>query len=129
MKRNLALLVGGVLALWAVSAWPARSLWGDDALLFSATAALLCLVPGVLTLVWCQKSIGGTPEQRLMAAMGGTMVRMLVAIGAGFLLFFAVPALHEPAFLIWIVAFYLITMALEVSLVVRQISAANTPQQ
>jgi hypothetical protein len=129
LKRNVALLIGGVVALWAVSALPARALWGDEALVLSGIAALICLVPGVLTLVWCQKSIGGPPEQRLLAVMGGTMTRMFVVVAAGFLLYYAVPALHEPAFLIWVVVFYLVTLAIEVTLVVKELSATNPPPQ
>jgi hypothetical protein len=127
--RNLALLVIGVLGLWALLFWPARAIWGEDAVLFSSAAAVICLVPAALTLVWCQKSLAGTPEQRLAAVMGGTMARMFVAVGAGVLLFFAVQAFHEPAFLIWVLVFYLATLALEVGLVVKEMSAANPPQQ
>ncbi len=129
MRRNLVLLVGGVLALWILLAVPARHIWGDDAVLFSGAAAAICLIPAVLTMVWCHKTATGTPEQRLAAVMGGTMARMLTAIGAGVLLFFTVPAFHEPAFLSWVLVFYLATLALEVSLVVRELSAANPPQQ
>jgi hypothetical protein len=126
--RNVALLVVGVLGLWAVLYWPARAIWGEEVLLFSGTAALLCLIPGILTFVWCQTSAAGPPEQRLLAVMGGTMVRMFVAAGVGIGLYFAVPALQEPAFLIWVLVFYLATLAIEVTLVVREVSAANPRQ-
>jgi hypothetical protein len=127
--RNLALLTCGVLGLWALLFWPARAIWGEEAIIYSGTAAILCLVPGILTLVWCQKSARGTPEERLLGVMGGTMARMFAAAGVGILLFFAVPVFHDPAFLIWVVVFYLATLAIEVGLVVRELSTASPPQQ
>jgi hypothetical protein len=74
----------------------------------------------VATMVWCHFAFGGTSEQQLAAVLGGTGLRLLVAIGGGVGLSRSVPALDHPAFLIWVVVFYLITLALEITLVVRR---------
>jgi hypothetical protein len=129
VKRNLTVLVGGVLALWLLLAIPAQLVWGETALWFSGTAALLCLLPAVGTLLWSQWSFKGSPEQRLAAMMGGTMVRMFLAGGGAMLLFSAVPKFHESAFLIWVLVFYLATLGLEVFLLVREASAEGSTQQ
>jgi hypothetical protein len=59
---------------------------------------------------------------------------MLAVAGGSIGLYFGVEALNRPAFLIWVVVFYLTTLALEVVLVVRRQNAltgavAGQPQQ
>ncbi len=120
MIRQLALLWGGTLLLWLVVALPAAALLGTTALIDTSVACGLCLLPMTATMLWCHWAFGGSPEQQLAAVMGGTSVRMLVVAGGSIGLFFAVAALHRPAFLIWVVVFYLATLALEVILVVRR---------
>lgn len=116
MTRSLSLLVGGSLAFWLVVVYPAHLLWGDSAVRFSATAGLLCLVPTVVTLAWSQKALKGLPEQQLLAVMGGIVVRMGFVIGAGMALHTLHPAFHYDRFLIWVIVFYLATLALEMGI-------------
>ena len=128
MRRNLVILIGGVLSLWIILGVPAFFIAGETALLFTGTAAVICLVPGVGTMVWCHRKAGGTPEQRLAAVMGGTVIRIGAAIGMGMVLFIWQPLFHETAFLIWVIVFYLATLALEVTVLIRELPA-NSPQQ
>jgi hypothetical protein len=121
--RQLVHLLTGSLAIWLACAIPAWLLAGGVALLDTALACALCLIPMAATLMWCQWAFGGSPEQQLAAVMGGTGLRM-VAVSAGSIgLFFGVEALHRPAFLIWVVVFYLATLTLEVVLIVRRQNA------
>jgi hypothetical protein len=55
----------------------------------------------------------------MMAVLGSSSVRLVVVLAGSIGLFFAVEGLHRPAFLIWVVVFYLVTLALEVVLIVR----------
>jgi hypothetical protein len=55
-----------------------------------------------------------------MAVLGGTSVRLVVVVAGGIGLNRAVEALNRPAFLIWVVIFYLATLTLEIVLVVRR---------
>jgi hypothetical protein len=126
--KQLGLLIIGTLVFWAVVAYPARLLGGDSALLFSATAGLLCLVPTALTLAWGLKASGGAPEAQLLAVLSGTVVRLVVVVGAGMVLFHAVPAFQHQRFWLWLLAFYLFTLALEVALITRH-TAAGQPQK
>ena len=87
--------------------------------MFSASAAALCLVPSVVTLVWAQLSLRGEPHQQVLAVFGGTSLRMLFVIGGGMVLYFAVPAFGFQRFWLWVIAFYLFTLTLEMALLTR----------
>jgi hypothetical protein len=130
MIKTLALLVGGTAALWLLAAYPAHLLGGEAGLVYSAVAALLCLVPTSLTLVWGGLALKGPPEQQLLAVLGGTVVRLLVVIGAAVALYLQLPYFHSPAFMIWVIGFYLVTLTLEVSLLVARYGTAGpTPDR
>jgi hypothetical protein len=114
--RSLGLLAGGSLAIWLLLAYPAWLLGGTPAVVFSAVAWLLCLIPTVATLLWCLRAERAAPEQRLLAALGGTGIRLVVVLGGGMALFHAFPYFHHRTFWIWVIVFYLLTLALEVGL-------------
>jgi hypothetical protein len=128
MSRSIATLIAGVLVFWLLAFYPARLLWGDEAVVFSAVAALLCLIPAVATLVWSKRALHGAPEQQLLAVMGGTGLRMMFAAGIGMALYLLSEYFHERSFLIWVVVFYLVTLALEVSLLLRSYSAVKASE-
>ncbi len=125
MTRRLLVLIGLTLAFWIVLALPARWLGGGDlAILYSGTAGLLCLVPGILTLVVAGLN-SSQPNQQLTVVLAGTTLRLLFVLGGAFLLLLAVePYRGSKAFGIWVLVFYLFTLALETVLVL-----ANRPTQ
>jgi len=112
---RLSLLVAGSLAFWAVLALPARLL-DETAFVFSGVACLLCLVPTAVTFVWCRWSQQATSEQRLLAGLGGSVVRMVFVLGAGLAIFHLAPAFHYQRFWLWVIVFYLFTLTLEMAL-------------
>jgi hypothetical protein len=127
VKQRLAVLIGSSAVLWLVLGFPARLLWGDSALAFAAAALLVCLLPTTLTLVWSYKALhGGAPEQQLLAILGSTGLRMMFVLCAGMTLFYAVPYFHETAFWLWVVVFYLFTLALEIALLVNRPTSHNS---
>jgi hypothetical protein len=126
VTKGLLQLVGGTLLCWLVVVVPARWLWGDSALLFSTTAWLLCLVPSAGTLAWAQWALRGKPEQQLLAVMGGTVVRMLFVLGIGMALYLTLPDFQYIRFWLWVIAFYFITLTLEIVLVTRQSAQSST---
>lgn len=117
MKRRLGLLLVGTLLGWTIVAYPALRLWGPEALVQSAVAMGLCLAPAAVTMVFLGRSLQRPPEQQLLAMVGGMGIRMVVVLGAGTLLYFAVPVLQSDGFWIWLLVFYLLTLALEVGIV------------
>jgi len=127
--RLLGQLWAGSLAMWLLLAGGAWLLAGEVGLIDTAIACVLCLVPMTATMLWCHWSFGSAPDQQLVAVLGGTGVRLLVVIVGGIGLFHTVAALHRPAFLLWVVVFYLGTLTLEIVLVVRRqnvLAAATT---
>jgi hypothetical protein len=116
MKRVLLLVAVGV-GLWLVLLGPAWWWYGEPALLHSGVALALSLVPAVATMLWATGN--NAPERQLLAALGGSVVRMGVALGVGAFLFFEYPQTFSAAFLGWVLVFYLVLLALEVTLLLR----------
>jgi hypothetical protein len=109
-------------------------LWADqrDSLLVCSLAALaLCLVPSVLTFLWANWGLQQAPDQQLAAVLGGTGVRMFFVLGVGLLLSTTVPYLREYqlTFWLWVLLYYLATLALEIVLLMWAQAAAPKANQ
>lgn len=120
MIKTVGLLIAGTLALWLATAYPAHLLGGQAAVVYSAVAAGLCLVPAVGTLLWCWWALRNAPEQQLLGVLGGTGVRLLVVTGSAVALYLQVPYFTATAFMIWVIVFYLATLTLEVCLLLTR---------
>jgi hypothetical protein len=129
VKRRLGLLVAGSLTLWLLVAYPARLLWGDSAAVYSAVALVLCLVPTALTLAWSTWAMSQAPEQQLVSVLGGSGVRMFAVLGTAWALSSAQPFFQQQSFWVWILAFYLVTLALEMVLLLAGRSVTANPEK
>jgi hypothetical protein len=136
--RRLGALAAGIIVFWAVLAALVLLLWDrlieadagpgrEVALSFSAVAALLCLIPAVATLAWSAWGQRKAPEHQIYAALGGSGIRMFFVLGAGMLLT-NLAYFQQPGFWMWVLAFYLFTLLLEVVLVLRGLPAPGGPQ-
>lgn len=131
MKRRVAALVVGSLAFWVVVVYPARWLGDDLALGYSSATLALCLVPAAVTLAWACGSASRLPEQQLLLALGGTAIRMFVVLSGALLLYLSMPYFQQPGLLglpgfwLWLLLFYLFTLALEMGLLLAGGSAAE----
>jgi hypothetical protein len=129
--RRLLFLVGGCAAFCLLVGLPARHLGGGDtAVVFVATALLLCLVPAVVTLVWGERALRQSPDGQLLLVLGGTGGRMAFVLLAGWTLYQYVPYYQQqPGFLIWLAVCYLFTLALDMTLLLagRPEGGAGTP--
>ena len=119
MTARVLFLVAAAAAFWVVLGLPARHFSGDEALIHAGVAVLLCLVPGVLTLLWAGWAYGQNPQQELLAAMGATGVRMFGVLLVTLLLNQGVAMFHRPAFLLWVAGAYCYLLAVEVFLLLR----------
>lgn len=116
MKRRLVLLISGSLLFWALVSYPALRIWGQQAVVYSLVAVILCLVPTTLTLLWSGWALESTPDQQLLLVMGGTVMRMLGVLGIGLVIYGLVEYFHRESFWIWLLVFYLFTLTLEMGL-------------
>jgi len=116
--QRLLFLIGGSAAFWLLVGLPARHLGGGDAaVVFLGTALLLCLAPGIATLVWGERALRQSSDKQLILVLGGTGVRMGFVLLAGWMLYLWVPYYQrQNGFLIWLVVGYLFTLALDVTL-------------
>src|SRR5262249_34565459 len=95
--------------------------WGGEEPAVSATVAVgICLVPAALTLLWSDWARRRSPEALFVAWFGGTGVRLLVVGVASLALHQRVEYLRQDNanFLLWVMVFYLFTLAAEVGLLV-----------
>src|SRR5262249_45437091 len=123
--KRVGLLIGFTLTAWAATAYPAWLVGGDQGLAYSGVAVALCLVPTALTLLWADWANQQSPEQQLTMVLGGTGIRMGFVLGVGLLLYLLVPFFQKQSFWVWLLVFYLLTLALEMVLVVRSRTAAE----
>lgn len=119
MRRRIGLLIAGTLSLWLIAVYPAKQYTGQDAVLHVTVAAVLCLIPTVGTLAWVGWSVSQSAEQQLVSVLGGTGVRMGLVLLVGLALFRWAPGFQRMSFLIWLLVFYLATLALEIVLLVQ----------
>jgi hypothetical protein len=116
--KGFAVLIGVPTLLWLVLLGPALMIWGEPVLLQSGVALALALVPAVATMIAVQR-FGDSPENRMLAGLGSSGIRMAVVLGIGFLFFRTMPETFPLPFLYWLTLFYLTALAIEVSLLVR----------
>lgn len=128
MIGRLLLLLGGGLAGWVLVSLPARALLdtsqAERVVVYFGVCLLLCLVPAAVTLCWARRALAQSPESQLTAVMGGTGVRMFVTLLAGWLLTEQVPFFRDASFWNWLLAAYLLTLALEITLLLAGRPAA-----
>ena len=127
MSTRLLLLIGGALAFWLLVGLPARMLGGgDQALVFSGTAVLLCLPPMAATLFWAAWAQNKSAHDQLMMVMGGTGLRIGFVLTGALIVYFALPYFQgQVAFWIWVLVVYLAALALDVILILAGRPAAK----
>ena len=117
--KKIGWLLGSTIFLWALLIYPSWLLWGDGAWVQSLTALVLCLLPALAVLIWMKHSIG-SPENQVLAVLGGTGLRMFFVLGAGLLLTQALPEIYTESFWGWVGVFYLFVLALETMLILKK---------
>jgi hypothetical protein len=76
-------------------------------------------VPTLAAVIGADRALKHSPQRQLLMVLGGTGLRMMSALGAGMVLYLAVPYFRDQgpmAFWGWILVFYLFTLVLEIAL-------------
>ena len=133
MIAKASMLIVSGLAFILLAGLPARYLAGDQAMIFCLTATFLCLVPGVLTMIWIGATSRQDPQQASLKLLGASGLRMFVVLSVAVLLYFQTPWFQgQDSFLFWVLGAYLYLLAVEVLLTVRspqpKPSDVNNPQ-
>jgi hypothetical protein len=122
VTRQLGWCVGISLTFWLALAYPAWRLGGNEALGYTATGELLCLVPTVAALgvaSWLRKQ---APQLTVPIVLAGSALRMALVLGCGVAISLlglpGLPQVDVVAFWLWLLVFYLFHLALEVALLV-----------
>lgn len=114
MTSRVLTLIVSACALWALACVPVRHFAGDESAVHGAAAVLVCLVPGVVTLLWAGWAARKDPQQFPLVALGASGVRLFVVAGAALVLYLWVPPFRaEAGFLIWLLGAYLALLAVE----------------
>jgi hypothetical protein len=93
-----------------------RQAWGDSVAWAGLIALIVCVVPGALTLLLSERALGWPPEYQVTAILGSTGIRIFAVGFLAFGLYQAFEFLRgDSGFWTWILAFYLMTLALEVT--------------
>jgi hypothetical protein len=120
-------LVAAVALFWAVLSYPASLWWGERMFVQSAVAAVLCLAPALVSLALMRPESLRTPDKQLRLVVGGMGLRMVCVLGLGALGYAVVDHLHADAFWIWLLVFYLTTLAVETGLILRALREEALP--
>jgi hypothetical protein len=129
VKPRLLTFAATALVAWLLITLPVRLLWGDVQAVYSAVAVLLCLVPCLITLGWVTWAARLSPEQQLLGVLGGTGVRLFFVAGAAVALDNFVDYFRgQPGFWAWVLVWYLLTLALEVTVLLLGMAPAQPPR-
>ena len=128
MKKLLVFVLGS-LAFGIIALSAGYAIWDADTLVQGGVAFALAFFPGVLAFAWVVLSYRSAPDMQLLASLGGTGVRMAIALGGGCLLTAAQPQLFDMPFWYWLILFYLGLLAFEITLLVRQQPKMNGSPQ
>jgi hypothetical protein len=123
--KSLVLFITGAILFGALSLAAGYALWDVEALVQGGAAFALAFVPAAGTLAWVLYTYRTTPQLQLMASLGGSGLRMAIALGGGLLLTSEQPQMFHSPFWGWLAWFYLVLLAFEITVLVRQLPKLN----
>ena len=127
--RRILVLIGITVLVWAALGIPASFLPDGPPLLLTGVAAGVCLFPAMLTLILMDQVRNCPPEQQLLIFMVSVFARMGLTVGDGLAAYYLIPLVsqNQLPFVLWGLAFYLVTLAAETTLVYSQVRNSTPP--
>ena len=113
-RSKLLTLAAAALGLWLIAAGPAYLIAGSPGIEGLTYAVLLCAAPGFVAL-WASER-GQQGVQALAGLLVGMGLRLATVLGATFILHETRPDLGLLEFHVWLVAAYLVMLAVETRL-------------
>lgn len=115
LRNAVRLTLFGIL-FWLLLAGPAWLIANEAGLIGVSAAAGLCLLPGYLAVT--VRSWAGESQSTFMLATGG--IRLAFVLTGVLVVKFKWPDVGMSEFYVWLIAFYLLTLAFETQLAVRE---------
>lgn len=85
--------------------------------------ALVACAPIALISAWLSvRSVDASLTEQLAAILGGSLARMAVTLAIALVAYWRVPACRDLMFWVWVVGFYFLAMALEVTEVLAAVN-------
>jgi hypothetical protein len=110
--------------LWVVLVGPALLIGGRDGLIGLSAAALLCVVPGWIVF-WIAAAYGAAGGQVPLVVLGGMVLRMIFVFLGMVIIQSANQHLGFREFVVWLLAFYAVLLAVETFLVLPRTGSAS----
>lgn len=107
---------------WVFCFWPARMLRDEAGVWWMSLAAIAVLVPGWIVVFLSSAAI---LRNDLMAMLVQTMIRLFSVAGTAVAVKKLRPDLGIIDFFGWLIAFYLLALAVEVTLLKRKVAATS----
>ena len=107
---------------WVLCFWPARMLRDEAGVWWMSLAAIAVLVPGWIVVFLSSAAI---LRNELSAMLVQTMIRLFSVAGTAMVLKKLRPDLGIIDFFGWLIAFYLLALAVEVTLLKRSVAASS----
>jgi hypothetical protein len=127
--KSFVLFIFGALLFGAVALGAGFFILGSDVLVQGSVAFALTSIPAAATLAWVIHSYRRAPDMQLLAGLGGSGVRLFIALGGGFFLTKSQPDIFDKALWSWLILFYLGLLGFEIAILVRgQPNANGSPQ-
>jgi hypothetical protein len=124
LTTRLVQFVGAVVALWAILAGPAYFLAQYDGIEGLTYAALLCLTPGLIVMAIASR-VREAGQQAMVAILGGMLLRLVFVLVGVVTIQTSRPHLKLREFIIWLLVFYMATIAIETRMVVASVKASQ----
>jgi hypothetical protein len=104
------------LGLCVVLVLPAWFIAGREGVIGLSAAAVLCVIPG-LVVFWIAASFGAAGTEVPLVILGGTALRMVFVLLGMVIVQSLDPRLGFREFIVWLLVFYLVLLAVETCLV------------
>ncbi|GAB4143770.1 MAG: hypothetical protein Tsb009_15090 [Planctomycetaceae bacterium] len=120
-----AQFVAAVLGLWLLLAAPAYLVARADGLEGLVYAAFLCLVPGLIVLAIASRA-KDAGKQAMISILGGMVLRLLFVVAGIMVVKSYRPWWGMKEFVLWVLVFYLATVAIETKMVVASLRLSSS---
>lgn len=126
-SRSVWLLAAAGI-LWAALLGPAWLVAGSNGLIGVSCAAVLCVIPGWIVF-WMAAAYGAAGGQVPLVILGGTTLRLIFVLLGMVIVQTVWQQMGFREFVVWLLVFYLSTLAVETFLVLLPLSKGREPRQ